>query len=434
MESAQLPRLMIVDDEIEVLKALQRVLRKDYDIEIYADPNEALTKLHEFSPTLILSDMRMPQMDGATFLAKSRETCPESKRILLTGYADMESTVRAINEGAIYSYIAKPWNNEELLLTLKNAHGLFEIERQRESLLRQLKTSNDELQLLNDVLEQQNHNIQYELHEAGQASQAQQAKLKRTYNELISLLGTIISEAYGRPRNHSKRVASQARYLAKLMGLSATDQLHLHIAGSLYEIGKTNLVPELNNTILSKLDASEYKIYAGFAEHGAELLSNVPNFSKVASIIRYQQERVDGNGYGCQLQGEEIPIASKILAVCADFDEMVQGFFDGEIRTIKDALSVLQEQAGHRLDEQVVKVFTQMLLKQQSELAYQVQYLLDLSMVRSGSILASDALDENNHPMLLVGTKLTHDHIERLKEVDDVQKTVFLLDVYPPVS
>jgi len=112
------PELLIVDDEEEVLNALNRVLRKEFQLHLFNEPLKALEFFQSNPVPLVISDMRMPLMDGATFLAKITELSHRTKRFLLTGHADINLTVAAVNEGKISHYFAKPWNNEELIYEL----------------------------------------------------------------------------------------------------------------------------------------------------------------------------------------------------------------------------------------------------------------------------------------------------------------------------
>ncbi|WP_246751347.1 response regulator, partial [Vibrio cholerae] len=108
--------VLLLDDENDILKALNRVLRMDYNVVTFDNGADALEYLQENPIHIIISDMRMPEMDGADFLAKAREMQPDTVRLLLTGYADIQSTVRAVNAGGIHTYISKPWDNENLKL------------------------------------------------------------------------------------------------------------------------------------------------------------------------------------------------------------------------------------------------------------------------------------------------------------------------------
>lgn len=136
-------RVLILDDDPLATQTLDSLLRLESDFErvVCTTPAEAIGRLREAPVDAILSDFVMPEMDGLSFLAKARELQPEAARILLTGYADKESAIRSINEIGLYQYIEKPWDNDALLLTLRNA-----CERTR--LLRALKDRDQSLESL----------------------------------------------------------------------------------------------------------------------------------------------------------------------------------------------------------------------------------------------------------------------------------------------
>ena len=144
------PSLLILDDEKEVLNALNRVLRKHFQLYLFSDANEAIG-FYQDNPNipLVLTDMRMPIMDGATFLGKIIEINSHCKRFLLTGHADINSTVIAVNEGKISHYFSKPWDNEELISKLKSTYELYLNERKTKQLLKVNLAKNAELSLIN---------------------------------------------------------------------------------------------------------------------------------------------------------------------------------------------------------------------------------------------------------------------------------------------
>ncbi len=138
MASTNTASLLIVDDEKDNLDALNRLLRQQFAVTVTTSPIEALKLLTKEKFQIILSDQRMPEMTGVELLEKAKSICPDTVRILLTGYTDVESVIGAINRGNIYRYIAKPWDPEDLKITLRQASEAFEMRR--------------ELQLKNDQL------------------------------------------------------------------------------------------------------------------------------------------------------------------------------------------------------------------------------------------------------------------------------------------
>lgn len=150
-------KILCVDDEKNVLKALQRTFM-DEDFEILtAESGDAGLAVIDENPDilLIMSDYRMPGMNGVDFLKQAYERNPRTIRIVLSGYADTAAVVSAINDGRIYKFIPKPWNDDELLLTIKEAIDVFRLKQTNEQLTEQLMEANDELMQLNEYLEDQ---------------------------------------------------------------------------------------------------------------------------------------------------------------------------------------------------------------------------------------------------------------------------------------
>jgi len=127
------PRILCVDDDKDVLDGFKQNLRRHFNLHIAPDGESALDKLSEHSYEVILSDMRMPGMDGATFLQKSRSLAPNSVRILLTGQCDLESAISAVNDGQIYQFLTKPCDSKKLQSILDSAvkqHRLLSAEKE----------------------------------------------------------------------------------------------------------------------------------------------------------------------------------------------------------------------------------------------------------------------------------------------------------------
>lgn len=134
-----LPTVLIVDDEVRGLETLQRILDEDFDIKTASTIDQARHILKEEWVQVILCDQRMPEITGVEFLKQVRDEWPDVIRMIISGYTDSADIICAINDAGIYQYITKPWQPENLILTLKNATGLFDLQRQNESLSIELK-------------------------------------------------------------------------------------------------------------------------------------------------------------------------------------------------------------------------------------------------------------------------------------------------------
>jgi len=136
MTDEQQPRILIVDDEPSVRSALRRTLRKErYELSFAESAAEALAMLRESKPDLIISDHLMPEMTGLQFLQRCRLMYPDVGRIVLTGQAEMETVIAAINDGAVFRFLTKPWDDDEVKLTIHLAIRHVEMERENARLL-----------------------------------------------------------------------------------------------------------------------------------------------------------------------------------------------------------------------------------------------------------------------------------------------------------
>lgn len=140
--------IVIVDDEEMVLTSLSSFLdlETEYEVQAFSSVSAALEYIQSHEIDLVISDYLMPEMDGITFLAKVREIRPEVPRIILTGYADKENAIKAINEVGLFQYIEKPWDNDDLLIILRN--GL-----EKQKLMKKLQNKIDEINIAYDELQ-----------------------------------------------------------------------------------------------------------------------------------------------------------------------------------------------------------------------------------------------------------------------------------------
>ena len=147
--------ILCVDDEANVLKALRRLfLDEDYEIITAESGEEGLEELdNEPGVQVVISDYRMPGMNGVDFLKEVYARRPDTVRIVLSGYADTASIVSAINDGQIYKFIPKPWNDDELRVTIANAIELYFLQKENSSLSKDLQDANEELKIINQNLE-----------------------------------------------------------------------------------------------------------------------------------------------------------------------------------------------------------------------------------------------------------------------------------------
>lgn len=147
--------LLLVDDENNIINALKRTLRRDgYTILTANSGEEGFALLAKHEVGVIISDQRMPHMTGVEFLRKVKTLYPKTLRIVLSGYTELESVTSAINEGAIYKFLTKPWDDDLLRDNIREAFQHYEMEQENLRLTKELQSANEQLSLLNQNLEQ----------------------------------------------------------------------------------------------------------------------------------------------------------------------------------------------------------------------------------------------------------------------------------------
>ena len=138
-------KILIVDDEPSVLNSLKRTLRKEHDVILSQDGFSAIQVLNEQEIAVIIADQRMPKMNGVTLLEKAMEIQPDTARILVTGYSDIQAVINAINEGNVYYYIHKPWEPEDVRLIIRQAIDRYNLIQTNRSLVAEIEETNRRL-------------------------------------------------------------------------------------------------------------------------------------------------------------------------------------------------------------------------------------------------------------------------------------------------
>jgi response regulator RpfG family c-di-GMP phosphodiesterase len=242
MADAQRPKILLVDDEKSILDSLYRFCRqRKWEAFRASDGAEALKLLDTQAVDIIISDMRMPNMDGAEFLTKAREKSPDSVRILLTGYADMQAVINAVNKAKIFNYLNKPWDDNMLESVVNSALDFKEKEDQRLRLVREVEEKNNELASLNDSLEekvsQRTKNLQIAIEEVQQSNK----KINNNFREALTLITSVIEMQDGSKSNYTEMVAKASADIAHALDLSPKEIEQIRIAAALHNIGKFSL-------------------------------------------------------------------------------------------------------------------------------------------------------------------------------------------------
>lgn len=314
-------RVLIVDDEPDNLALLYRTLRGKYEIVQTTSPLKALEILKDEHFSCILSDHKMPEMDGVEFLKRSCELEPNAMRLLVTAYTDAGILIDAINYAKIYRYIKKPYNPEELLLIVQNALEYWQLREDNNELVKDLK----------------------ELF-AG------------TVTAIVEALDAKDSYTLGR----SRRVTFYAVKIAKALHLSETSVGKIELAGLLHDIGMIGVSDDILSKV-EKLSQDEYEEIQQHVHHSVKILDDIKQLAEVVEIIKYHHEHYDGNGYPYGIKGDDIPIGARIIAVADAFDSMVTPKIYRQQVVPSEAINKIKEQSGKQFDPVVVECFESIL-------------------------------------------------------------------------
>ena len=231
--------LLFVDDEGNILSSLKRLFRPlGYRIFTAEGGAQGLEIMAREAVDLVISDMRMPEMNGAQFLEKVRAGWPDTIRILLTGYAEIGATIDAINKGQIYRYISKPWEDNDITLAVKQALALKLLEREKLRLEALTLSQNEALKDLNATLEDRVKARTEEVRQTMGFLEVANDKLKKSFITSIRVFANLIEMREGKMAGHSRRVADQARVLAQRMGMKEAEVQDVFLAALLHDVGK----------------------------------------------------------------------------------------------------------------------------------------------------------------------------------------------------
>ncbi|MDA8094439.1 MAG: response regulator [Betaproteobacteria bacterium] len=357
-QPAAVPALLLVDDEPNILAALKRLFRPLGYRVFTADGGAAgLEVMARESVDLVVSDMRMPEMNGAQFLARVREQWPETVRIVLTGYAEIGATIEAINQGRIHRYIAKPWDDAEVLLIVRHALEQQALKRDKARLERLTQAQNEQLKAFNASLEEKVRARTEELRQTMGFLEVAHEQLKRGFVTSIRVFSNLIEMRGGRLAGHSRRVADLARNMARRMNLPEADVQDVFLAALLHDIGKIGLPDHLLEKPFASMTREERLEVMKHPAKGEAALMALEQLKGAARLIRAHHERFDGLGYPDRLTGLSIPLGARILALANDYDEAQTGTLVNRALSEADAVAFIKEGRGKRYDPATVDVF-----------------------------------------------------------------------------
>ena len=317
-------KLLIVDDELPNIRLLERLFRDDYFVLTASSGDEAVTVLGQHDVAVVITDQRMPGMSGVELLKRSAERRPHMVRILLTGYTDLDALVEAVNCGLVYMYVSKPWKNEDLKLRIARAVQHYEDNKRQHSL--------------------------------GAANVRLTNRLREMKLGVVRAIAGVIKVRDVYTYAHGSRVSRLATLLGERCALDEEVLTDLTAAAFMCDVGALPTRDEILEESKAFLDGENFCL----SECGAQILSSVPELRDVADMIRDHCENFDGSGYPVGLIGEQIPLASRIIRVAAEYDRLINPRYSSKALNHAAALHELRKVANKTLDPHVVEMFSRL--------------------------------------------------------------------------
>lgn len=368
-------KILFVDDDSNILAAHRRQFHKKFNVVTVDSGDKGIDVFKEQGPiAVVVSDYRMPEMDGVQFLSTVRQTVPDTVRILLTGQADMQASIDAINEGNIFRFLSKPCSSEVLTKALNAA-----VEQYR------LITAEREL-------------------------------LENTLRGSIKVVSEILSMASPVAFSCSSRIISLAKRLAAR--LNVENMWEVELAIMLSQIGCVTIPGEtLEKKYQGKnLSIDENKMFMDHPNIGKSLLANIPRLEGIAEAIAYQEKQFDGGGTPIDdKKGVSIPLIARILKVVLDFDlSVIRG---------KTKLQAIAQMRSHMqwYDPDVFKALeAEIITKKEGYVRREIK----MKELMPGMVLAEDVKTEKGMLLIQKGQEITNILRTRLLNINDVNSIV----------
>jgi len=364
-------KILCVDDDANILAAYQRNLRKQFTIDSAVGGEQALAAIETQGPyAVVVSDMQMPSMNGIEFLLKVKERTPDTVRFMLTGNADQQTAMEAVNKGHVFQFLTKPCPPEMLALALEAGLKQYRLVTAERDLLE--KTLSGSIMVLTDIL------------------------------------AMIDPRSFGR----GELLRDYTRTLVKSLKINQTWEFE--VAAMLSQIGFVTIPPGVVQKARAGhgLSGQEKNMLAQVPTTGAELLSNIPRLNTMAKIVLYQNKNYDGSGFPIDpVAGEDIPIGSRILKVLSDLLQL-----ETKETPKATALSLMQNRTGlydPRVLDAAFACFD--IYLPQTTSAKSSGHSVAFKDLQTGHVLISNIETSDGMMIVLAGNKISPLLLQKLK-------------------
>ena len=311
--------VLLVDDEEHNLALLKRTLRGKVHILTACNGQEGLRVLEENQDTvsIIISDHKMPVMEGTEFLEKANIISPSAIKILLTGFSDIEILTDAVNKCGLFQYILKPFEPDALIQVVESGIEKFNLINTKSTIL---------------------------------------ADLKELFYKTIKSISSALDSKDPYTHGHSLRVTLYSMILAKTIGLNDKEMEEIETAGLLHDIGKIG-IPQKILCKPGKLDDEERKIMMLHPENSEKLIINIKRLKGISAWLKNHHEKWDGTGYPQGISGENIPLCARIIAIADTYDAMTSTRPYRNALSHEIAIEEIKKCAGTQFDPRLAEIF-----------------------------------------------------------------------------
>ena len=328
-------RILIVDDEKMICSVLARRLNREGHACVMANNGrEALSHFYKDAFSLIISDIKMPEIDGIELLRRVKEMNPKMMVIIMTAYPEIDMAVKAMRMGA-YDFIIKPVDLDLVVLSVKKALEMKNLDQEVESYHKNLER----------LVEERTSEIRQAL-----------SVVKKSHLDSVMVLAGAIDAKDPYTRGHSDRVRRMSVRIGMKLGFDEKRLESLVFGALLHDIGKIGIKDE----VLQKQGNLNSKEYQYIQEHpliGVKIVEGIDFFKDKIPMIRNHHEHFDGSGYPDGLVGEAIPLEARTVAVPDAFDAMTSSRPHHGAISLEEALSEMERGKGKQFDPRILEIF-----------------------------------------------------------------------------
>lgn len=359
-------KVLIVDDEIHIQKVVKRLfLSTDFEIMTASSGEEAMEYIARGNLAVVISDQRMPGMSGSELLKYARKVAPNTVRIMLTGNGDLSTAKEAINQGEVFRFVTKPWENADFLALIRVAVEHHELLTAKERYEAQIRRHNQELQRLNEELEDR-------VRERTAEVVAKQEEVSELYHELqesfgatIRVLFNILELSDPQVVEHCHRTAERVRTFCDRERWPEELARDLERAAHLHWTGLVNAPDEVFSKTEMQFNAEAQAAWEFHPLLGQQAISHIKELERSGEIIGNYTRRYDDPYFQQEGYGVEFVNACQLLGIASSFERVrTRARRGGRLHTaevIHDALGELLEKSGEVFDPNLVMAFQQMI-------------------------------------------------------------------------